>query len=75
MSKLTETIYDYKSNKIYGRNSEYNIKHNYASHNNSLKNKNIIKKHTNTININILTYKNKNNKNYYSKNNDIKYKK
>ena len=75
MSKLTETIYDYKSNKIYGRNSEYNIKHNYASDNNSLKNKNIIKKQTNTININILTYKNKNNKNYYSKNNDIKYKK
>ena len=78
MSKLTETIYDYKSNKIYNRNSEYNIKHNYASHNNSLKNKNIIKKHANPINNNILSYKSKynNNKNYYySKNNDIKYKK
>ena len=77
MSKLTETIYDYKSNKIYNRNSEYNIKRNYASHNNSLKNKNIIKKHANPINNNILSYKSKynNNKNYYSKNNDIKYKK
>ena len=57
MSKLTESIHDYKSKKIYNRNSEFHF--NY-SQNSSLKNKNNNNKRISSTNVNIFSYKNKN---------------
>jgi hypothetical protein len=62
MSKLTETNHDYKTKKIYNRNSDYNIIYNNNSHDKSLKNKTNIQKKISKINNIIFPYKTKNNK-------------
>ena len=61
MSKLTETIHDYKSKKIHNRNSDYNININYNnySQDKSLKNKTNIQKKIAKISNNIFSYKDK----------------
>ena len=59
MSKLTESIPDYNSKKIFNKNTEFHF--NY-SQNNSLKNKNYNNKRISATNVNIFSYKTNNNK-------------
>ena len=65
MSKLTETIYDYKPKNIYKRNSDFSNNLSHSSQNKSLKNKTNIQAKIGQNFNNIFSYKSKNN-NIYS---------